>query len=97
MMRSKWHRNIVAVTLVAVFAAGTVAVSGGYQPIEIGKDSWAPVQGTANTTVTEYDRQVFAVTPTSAYIVGALIARAISPFRRGGSMPTGMLDESIFD
>ena len=32
-----------------------------------------------------------------AAMVAAAVGRAISPFRRSGSMPVGLLDESIFD
>ena len=95
-MRSKWYRSVVAVALVAVFAVGTMAASGGYEEFRIGAVSGDPLRGMTTATL---DPQAHIMALRAVVAVGL----AIWPFRPhldpggSGSMPTGMLDESIFD
>ena len=98
-MRSKWYRSVVAVALVAAFAAGTVVVSGGYQPFELGEVGGNPLRGVDIAHASDIEPQGFAIMTGTvvAAMVAAAVGRAISPFRRSGSMPVGLLDESIFD
>ena len=93
---SKWHRSIVAVTLVAAFAAGTVAVSGGYKEFTLGEVGGNPLQGVAATLVPPQA----AVT---TFRIAVAAVGAIWPFRphldpaSSGSLLIGELDETIFD
>ena len=107
MMRSKWHRNIVAVTLVAVFAAGTVAVSGGYEEFRFGIIGGDPLRGMAITSTHDMDAAWPAVV--TGYTVGAFVAgffaaagawawQRIAPWRNPSDRITvGSLGEAIFD
>ena len=83
-MRSKWYRSIVAVTLVAAFAAGTVAVSGGYQPFQIGATSGNPLQGMDIARIAD----PATATP---YVVGRLVLWGL------GALATGYLGKAGAD
>ena len=80
-MKSKWHRSIVAVTLVAAFAAGTMVMSGGGTPFAHGDFGPGALHGVSaqNIVHASSSSDPLVVTPwwghALAVAAGAFLAR----------------------
>ena len=96
-MRSKWYRGVAMAALVAAFAAGTVAVSGGYQPFQIGGD---PLRGVTQVHVSDSGPSLVAGSPKGlGRLAGFLFLRWVGPLRPDGASLASfdLIGESIFD
>ena len=107
-MRSKWYRGVALLTLVAVFAVGTMAASGGHREFRFGAFGGDPLKGVAISDT--FDPALATPAKVALFVVvtfvGAFLGAAggyafdrIAPFRQhpGGSMSYTQLDESVFD